>query len=69
MPIVLTDEKKYTDCVDILDQLEKWVHEIYTALGLCSSEPEPFDNNPPVIGDRSRPDQPVKIPCSTQCLN
>ena len=79
MPIVLKDEKKYADCVDILDQLEKWTHEIYTAAGLCSAEPESSDNNPPMIGDRSRPDQPashvppvtaendplqgVKIPC------
>ena len=78
MPIVLKDEK-YADCVDILDQLEKWTHEIFSAAGLCSSEPESSDDNPPMIEDRSRPDQPashvppassendplhgVKIPC------
>ena len=30
MPIMMKDEKKYADCVDVLDQLEAWTHEIYT---------------------------------------
>ena len=59
MPIVLKDEKKFADFVDILDQLGKWTHEIYTAAGLCSSEPESSDNNSLMIGVRSRPDQPA----------
>ena len=39
MPVVMKDEKKYSDCVDVLDQLEKWTQEIYAAAGLCSPEP------------------------------
>ena len=79
MPVVMKDEKKYSDCVDVLDQLEKWTQEIYTAAGLCSQEPEPSEDTTPAIGTTSRPDQPashvppvtsdsdplhgVKIPC------
>ncbi|XP_028417961.1 uncharacterized protein LOC114542661 [Dendronephthya gigantea] len=79
MPILLKDEKKYSDCVDVLDQLEKWTHDIYSAAGICVSEPESSSDDPPTIGSRSRPDQPtshvpptasdadplrgVKIPC------
>ena len=29
MPVLLKDEKKYAECVDILDQLEKWTYDIY----------------------------------------
>jgi hypothetical protein len=36
MPVVMKDEKEYSNCVDVLDQLEKWTQEIYTAAGLCS---------------------------------
>jgi glutaredoxin len=40
MPVVIKDEKKYANVVEVLDQLEKWMHEIYTAAGMCSSDPE-----------------------------
>ncbi|CAB3996161.1 Hypothetical predicted protein, partial [Paramuricea clavata] len=79
MPVVMKDEKKYSDCVDVLDQLEKWTQEIYAAARLCSPEPEPSEDITPTIGTTSRPDQPashvppvtsdrdplhgVKIPC------
>ncbi len=59
MPIVMKDEKKYSDCVDVLDQLEKWTQEIYTAAGLCSPEPESSEDATPAIGTTSRPDQPA----------
>ena len=78
MPIMMKDEKKYSDCVDVLDQLEKWTQEIYTAAGLSSPEKESEEASP-TIGTTSRPDQPashvppvasdsdplngVKIPC------
>ncbi len=42
MPVLMKDEKKYAECVDVLDQLEKWTQEIYSAAGLCSSVPELF---------------------------
>jgi hypothetical protein len=38
MPILMKDEKKYAECVDVLDQLEKWTHDIYLSAGLCSSD-------------------------------
>ena len=55
---VLKDKKKYCDCVDVLDQLEKSTQEIYSA-GLCSPGPEPFDNATPTIAPTARPDQPA----------
>lgn len=79
MPVVMKDEKKYSDCVDVLDLLEKWTQEIYAAAGLCSVDPETSEDTTPLIGLTSRPDQPashvppvqsdtnpllgVKIPC------
>ena len=79
MPVLMKDEKKYADCVGVLDQLEKWTQEIYEAAGLCGAQPEPSTTSPPPIGAHSRPDQPashvapspspadplqgVKIPC------
>ncbi|CAB4022502.1 Hypothetical predicted protein [Paramuricea clavata] len=35
MQVLMKDEKKYTDCVDVLDQLEEWTHQIYSAAGYC----------------------------------
>ncbi len=35
VPILIKDEKKYADCADVLDQLEKWTHQIYSAAGRC----------------------------------
>jgi hypothetical protein len=79
MPVVLKDEKKYAECVEVLDQLEKWTHEIYSAAGLCSPADKSPKETTPLIGAHSRPDQPashvppatnesdplygVKIPC------
>ena len=79
MPVLMKDEKKYSECVDVLDQLEKWIWQ-YSSAGLCSSDSDEIDDatRPPVSGS-SRPDQPashvppmpsesdplkgVKIPC------
>ena len=44
-PILLKDEKKYSDCVDILDQLENWTEEIYSAAGLCLPSAKPNDGS------------------------
>ena len=79
MPILMKDEKKYAEVVDVLDQLEKWTEEIYSSAGLCSPDPASCLDTIPVIGSSSRPDQPaahvpptasksdplhgVKIPC------
>ena len=59
LPILFKDEKKYSDCVDILDQLEKWTEEIFSAAGLCASSKESANNTTPVIAAHSRPDQPA----------
>lgn len=74
MPIVMKDEKKYAECVDLLDQLERWTHQIYSAAGMChlnesthsdsvpasaSPTPPPITPTPPSAEQlHSRPDQP-----------
>jgi hypothetical protein len=79
MPVLMKDEKKYSECADVLDQLEKWIYDIHSAARLCSSELPSSDVPEPIIGCHSRPDQPashvpptasekdpltgVKIPC------
>lgn len=79
MPILTKDEKKYAECVDVLDQLEKFTHAIYAAARLCSPPPKAVQDATPTIGAHSRPDQPashipaaasntdplrgVKVPC------
>ena len=85
MPVLMKDEKKYAEVVDILDELEKWTKEIYTAAGLCPHKTAADDTTQPLIGSTSRPDQPgshvrpteseddplsgVKIPCFGDQLN
>ena len=59
MPILMKDEKKYGEVVDVLDQLEKWTEEIYSAAGLCSTHPASNPEDTPPIGTTSRPDQPA----------
>ena len=38
MPVLMKDKRKYSDCVDGLDQLEDWTHEIYKASGRCEDQ-------------------------------
>ena len=54
MPIIMKGEKKYAEIVDVLDQLEKWTEEIYTAAGLCSSDPPSCPDATPVMRTTSR---------------
>ena len=79
MPVLMKDEKKYSDCVDVLDQLEEWTHNIFKSSG-CGKDPadQPPVSHPLVLVP-PRPDQPrshipsvmsesdplqgVKIPC------
>ena len=78
-PVLLKDEKKYADVVDVLDQLETWTHQIYSNAGVCII-PDAESNQVPVElqSTTSRPDQPashsrhasasdqlsdIKIPC------
>ena len=77
MPVLMKDEKKYADCVDVMDTLETWIHDIHTkAKNLPLPAPAP---PPPQIFAPARPDQPashsppeqnledplcgVKVPC------
>ena len=60
MPVLVKDEKKYSEYVDVLDQLEKWTKEIYSCAGLCLSESDQNDDaTTPTISGSSRPDQPA----------
>ena len=66
MPVLMKDEKKYSDCVDVLDTLEEWAYEIYSAAGRCSvptvADPKGHHPDPPVPphpGASSKPDQPA----------
>jgi hypothetical protein len=63
MPILMKDEKKYSECVDVLDQLETWTYDIYAAAGMCNvsstSSSAPDGLPAPAIGNHSRPDQPA----------
>ena len=79
LPILMKDEKKYAEMVDVLDELENWTEKIYSAAGLCETQSNLSDASQPPIGSTSRPDQPashvpprpseddplsgVKIPC------
>lgn len=79
LPVLMKDEKKYSDLVDVLDQLEAWVRDIYAKAGLCAPPDEDHVPPGPPIAAPSRPDQPashvppvpaaddplakVKIPC------
>ena len=65
LPVLLKDEKRYSEVVDVLDQLETWVHEIYLRAGLlqpCNNANIPMC--PPTVQQTSLPsssraDQPL----------
>ena len=77
LPVLMKDEKKYSDCVDVLDQLEEWTHEVYYASGLYKESQSPSTHA--LVEAATRPDQPgahippissetdplsgVKVPC------
>ena len=59
-PVMMKDEKKYAELVDVLDQLEQWNQELFSKAGLCSS-PD-FSNTitpQPLVATTSRPDHPA----------
>ena len=55
-PVLLKDEKKYAEVIDVMDQLEVWVREIYAGAGLCNHFGEDHIY-PTYTGAHSRPDQ------------
>ena len=54
LSVLMKHQKKYSDCVDVLDQLETWTHKLYSDAG-----PTDSTDQLPAIGNRSRPDQPA----------
>jgi hypothetical protein len=79
MPVLMKNEKKYSDCVDVLDQLEEWTEQIYKASGMCEDQADQPSVSTPLVEVATQPDQPrshippeasdsdplqgVKIPC------
>ena len=76
LPVLMKDEKKYSDCVDVLDQMEQWTHDIYEASGLCPqsssttgtlievpTQPDQPRAHIPPVPSNSDPLQGIKIPC------
>ena len=59
LPVLMKDEKKYSDCVDVLHQLEAWTHEIYKAAsGQNESDPQSPSDAYDLVEVATRPDQP-----------
>ena len=60
LPVLMKDEKKYADCVDVMDMFEDWVHEIHTkASGAVGINAPILPPGRPAIHAPSRPDQPA----------
>ena len=59
LPVLMKDEKKYADVVDVLDQLESWARELYVQAGLCDPPDDGNHQPKPPIAAPSRPDQPA----------
>jgi hypothetical protein len=62
LPVLMKDEKKYSDCVDVLDKFDDWVHTLYSTAevttGSCTDETPSTDL---CLADSiltARPDQP-----------
>ena len=59
LPVLMKDEKKYSDVVDVLDQLEAWTHEIYQAAGGPNeSTVQASSDAHNLVEVPTRPDQP-----------
>lgn len=59
LPVLMKDEKKYADVIDVLDQLETWLHEIFSKAGLCALPAQENAPPGPPVEAPSRPDQPA----------
>ena len=47
LPVLMKDEKKYAEVIDVLDQLEAWLHDLYSKAGLCLPPPPVQEHVPP----------------------
>jgi hypothetical protein len=54
-PVLMKDEK-YSDVVDVIDQLETWSHDIYSKAGICSVS-DFSHQRPPLSSKLPPPDQ------------
>ena len=77
LPVLMKDEKKYSDYVDVLDQLEQWAEDLYKASGMYNfdqssstalivqvpTRPDQPRSHIPPVGVQTDPLQGVKIPC------
>jgi len=60
LPVLMKDEKKYADCVDVMDMFEDWAHEIHTkASGAVGINAPLLPPGRPAIHAPSQPDQPA----------
>ena len=57
-PVLMKDEKKYSDLVDVLDTLEAWCHDLFAKAGATPSC-VPVVLPQPIIPMTSRPGQPA----------
>ena len=48
LPVLLKDEKKCSNCVDVLNHLEERTREVYYARGLCK-DPKSSTTNPLLV--------------------
>ena len=58
MPMLQKDEKSYNDMVDILDQGEKWIREIYHKAGVIQDPLNDVQRTVDYRGQHAEPDQP-----------
>ena len=74
LSVLIKDEKKYSDCVDGLDQLEEWTHDMYKVSGLyketCylwvhgrNANPTRSTKRPYPTSSETDPLGGIKIPC------
>ena len=63
MPVLMKDEKRYAECVEVMDTFEEWIQDIHTkASDVPATDIDAVPHPPharPEIHGPSRPDQPA----------
>ena len=57
-PVLMKDEKKYSELVDVLDTLEGGIEQLYSKAGISNPSSVPVVIAGPQVGTTSRPGQP-----------